>query len=153
MTRARSRPYPAMRGEVPLKNLYTSGLATQQFFRALKEREEILASTCARCELSYVPCRFFCERCFENISGSSHAVQPEGRLVAWTEVRRDFNGGRLSKPVLVGAVKLSGASTVLIHYLKVPPKAVSQGMRVRAQFRPPKKRTGSILDIEGFVAP
>ncbi|MDA2914760.1 zinc ribbon domain-containing protein [Acidobacteriia bacterium AH_259_A11_L15] len=54
----------AWRGEIPLESLYTAGLGGEIFFRALKERGELVGTRCAPCKQVYVPARAFCERCF-----------------------------------------------------------------------------------------
>ncbi|MDA2914301.1 cobalt transporter ApaG, partial [Acidobacteriia bacterium AH_259_A11_L15] len=58
----------------------------------------------------------------------------------------------LEPPQALGLVKLAGATTVMLHYLlKVSdPSKVEIGCRVKAVLKPKNKRTGSILDIEGF---
>src|SRR3989338_11328425 len=119
------------KGEIPLKNLYTAGLAGNEFFRVLKEQGEFLGSFCRDCELTYVPARYFCERCFANLQGHWRTFSGEGKLVSWTQCYISLDGRKLKKPVAVGAVQLDGASTTLIHYLKLPQGQLRIGAKVK----------------------
>ena len=49
-------------------------------------------------------------------------------------------------------VKLDGATTTMLHRLLrvTSPEQVRIGARVKVVLKPKPKRTGSILDIEGF---
>ncbi|MGH9509825.1 MAG: OB-fold domain-containing protein, partial [Terriglobales bacterium] len=64
----------------------------------------------------------------------------------------DRDGRRTVTPQALALVRLDGATTVLLHrLLKVSdPAKVRIGARVRAVLKPKPKRTGSILDLEGF---
>ncbi len=139
------------RGGIPLQSLYTAGLGGQVFFKALKERGEIVGTRCQACKQVYVPARAFCERCFAELTDQVK-VKPEGTLTSFTFSHYDRDGRRMEKPDALGLVRLEGATTVLLHrLLKVSdPGKVSIGARVRAVIKPKAKRTGSILDIEGF---
>lgn len=139
------------RGGIPLQSLYTAGLGGQIFFKALKERGEIVGTRCQACKQVYVPARAFCERCFAELS-EQVKVKPQGTLMSFTLSHYDRDGKRMDAPDALALVRLEGATTVLLHrLLKVSdPAKVSIGARVRAVIRPKAKRTGSILDIEGF---
>ncbi|MBI4056757.1 MAG: Zn-ribbon domain-containing OB-fold protein [Elusimicrobia bacterium] len=139
-----------LKGQLPLKNLYTAGLAGNDFLHALK-KGEILSSACHACGTTYVPARYFCERCFENISQNYKSVSPQGELVSWTGCYVGLNGKRSSTPAVVGAIRLYGASTVFVHFLKVPKANLRTGLKVQAVFKPESKRVGSILDISYFA--
>lgn len=141
----------AWRGEIPLESLYTAGLGGQIFFRALKERGEIVGTRCEPCKQVYVPARAFCERCFAELS-EEVKVKPEGTLVSFTFSYWDCDARRLDPPLALATVQLDGATTVFLHrLLKVTdPARVRIGARVKAVIKPKAKRTGSILDIEGF---
>ena len=137
------------RGDVPVTALYTAGLGGTIFFQALKERGELLGTRCPTCQRTYLPAQQFCERCFAELT-EQVKVKPEGELVSFTQVHYDRDGNRLPTPITVAAVRLDGADTVLIHYLlRIPEPRI--GARVRLLLKPKTKRTGSILDIEGFV--
>ncbi len=139
------------RGGIPLQSLYTAGVGGQIFFSALKERGEIIGTRCRECMHVNVPARAFCERCFAELS-EQVKVKPEGTLMSFTLSHYDRDGKRMEAPDALALVRLEGATTVLLHrLLKVSdPGKVSIGARVRVVIRPKAKRTGSILDIEGF---
>ncbi|MFQ5778465.1 MAG: Zn-ribbon domain-containing OB-fold protein [Terriglobia bacterium] len=139
------------RGEIPLESFYTAGLGGQMFFRALKEKGEMVGTRCERCKQVYVPARAFCERCFAELS-EPVKVGPEGTLRSFTLSYLNRGGRRLDRPLGLALVRLDGATTLLLHYLlKVSdPARVRIGARVRAVVKPKSKRTGSILDLEGF---
>lgn len=139
-------------GEIPLESLYTAGLAGQMFFSALQERGEIVGTRCDPCQQVYVPARAFCERCFAELANPV-TVKPEGTLVSFTFCAYDRDQRPLDSPQALALVRLDGATTVMLHYLlKVSrPEQVRIGARVRALIKPKPKRTGSILDIEGFA--
>ncbi|MEE8201668.1 MAG: Zn-ribbon domain-containing OB-fold protein [Candidatus Acidoferrales bacterium] len=142
----------AWRGEMPLESLYTAGLGGEIFFRALKERGELVGTRCAPCKQVYVPARAFCERCFAELT-ETVGVKPEGTLTSFTFSRYDRDAEPLEPPQALALVKLDGATTVMLHtLLKVSdPSKVEIGCRVKAVLKPKNKRTGSILDIECFA--
>lgn len=139
-------------GSIPLESFYTAGLGGQIFFQALKELGEFVGTRCKPCKQVYVPARVFCERCFSELS-EEVKVKAEGTLASFTFSFFDRNGTRLAEPTVLGLVKLDGATTVLLHrLLKVDdPARVRIGARVKAVVKSKADRTGSILDIEGFV--
>lgn len=144
-------PIHVWRGGIPLESSYTAGLGGQMFFQALKEKGEIVGTRCEHCKQVYVPARIFCERCFTELS-EQVKVGPEGTLRSFTFSQLDRDGRRLEQPLALALVRLDGATTLLLHYLlKVTdPARVRIGARVRAVVKPKSKRTGSILDLEGF---
>ena len=138
-------------GEIPLQSLYTAGVGGQIFFKALKERGELVGTHCRPCNQVYVPARQFCERCFAELTEEVQ-VRPEGTLVSFTFCYMDHDDKPLPKPMALALVQLDGATTLLLHQLlKVrKPSEVRIGSRVKAVIKPKAKRTGSVLDIEGF---
>ena len=139
------------RGEIPIESLYTAGVGGQIFFKALKARGEIVGTRCAPCAQVYVPARLFCERCFAELT-EQVKVKPEGMVTSFSYSYVDRNGKRLKQPVVAVLVQLEGATTVMLHRLLDVQdlSIVTIGSRVKAVIRPKTKRTGSILDIEGF---
>jgi uncharacterized OB-fold protein len=133
-----------------VRHRYTPGVAGEAFLTALRDRGVFLASTCEACSLTYVPARLFCERCFGELAADAE-VGPEGTLVSSTVVHVDADGARLTPPIVVGLVRLDGASSALLHTVlggDAAPPAI--GARVRAVLLPRAERTGSILDVRGF---
>lgn len=136
-------------GHIPVRHRYTPGVAGERFFTALRDRGEVLATPCESCGVVYVPGRVFCERCFARLSDWV-AVGPQGTLESFTSVHVDLDGNRLAEPVLIGLVRLDGATTVLVHRLEPGGHEPRVGDRVEGVLEPKAKRTGSINDIRGF---
>ncbi len=134
----------SVRGEIPIKSLYTSGLAGEKFFSVLKEGK-LVATQCKKCNLIYCPARLFCESCFNKLD--DYVTLPgTGILSSFTKCSYDLDARELKEPFLIGLVRLDGASTSFVHRLNV--KKPTVGMRVRIVFE--KERKGSILDIKFF---
>ncbi len=132
--------------------IYTTGLAGERFFRALRDEGRILAAHCGVCRVNQLPPRMFCERCFSEIREFVD-VPLEGRVAAVTVARVDRHDKPLPQPQAFAFVTFKGVKRGgLIHRLLVPPVKARVGMAVRVSLRPKEARTGGILDIEGFVA-
>jgi hypothetical protein len=136
-------------GAIPVRHRYTAGVAGDRFFRALRDRGEILATPCTACGVTYVPGRMFCERCFAALEDWVR-VGPGGTLESFTAVHLNLDGERLGEPAWVGLVMLDGATTVLPHRLEPNGTEPRIGSRVEAMIEPKAKRSGSINDIRGF---
>jgi uncharacterized OB-fold protein len=153
MARARLRKTKTnkWRGEIPIASLYTAGVGGQIFFKALKERGELVGTRCGPCNQVYVPARRFCERCFGELT-EEIKVEPEGTVKSFSISYMDHQNRRLKRPLASALVQLDGATTVLLHRLLDVKDAsrVTIGSSVEAVIKPKAKRTGSILDIEGF---
>lgn len=142
---------PVWPGAIPLESFYTAGLGGQIFFDALKKRGHFVGTRCRPCKQVYVPARAFCERCFAELKDQVK-VKPSGTLASFTLCTVDHDGNALPKPLALALVRLEGATTLLLHRLLrvTDPSKVRIGARVTAVLKPKRKRTGSILDIEGF---
>ncbi|MGH7774269.1 MAG: Zn-ribbon domain-containing OB-fold protein, partial [Candidatus Binatia bacterium] len=145
---ADTRAWP---GEIPIQSFYTAGVGGQIFFKALKERGELVGTRCKPCNQVYLPARLFCERCFAELTEEVQ-VKPQGTVISFTICYSDHDDKPLPKPMALALVQLDGATTFLLHrLLKVKkPSEVRIGSRVDIVLKPKAKRTGSILDIEGF---
>ena len=130
--------------------IYTSGIAGERFFTALRDEGRILAVHCPVCKVNQLPPRMFCEGCFTELTEYVD-VPAEGRVAAVTVARVDRRGKPLPSPDVFAFVTFKGIQEGgLIHRLLVPPEAAKPGMAVRAKLKPKEARTGTILDIEGF---
>ena len=138
-------------GEIPLTSVYTSGIGGQIFFRALKIQGKLIGTRCGPCRQVYVPARSFCERCFAELTEQVE-VKRTGRLVSYTICNIGHDGARLQSAQTLALVQLEGATTVMVHRLlnAAQPGTIKIGCAVEAVIKPKAKRTGSILDIEGF---
>ncbi|MBI4728763.1 MAG: Zn-ribbon domain-containing OB-fold protein [Acidobacteria bacterium] len=138
------------KGEIPVGFRYTPGVAGEVFFRELRDRGRLAASRCDACEITYCPPRLFCERCFAELKAAG-TVGPRGTLESWSAGRVGVEGEPLPEPVTVGIVRLEGADTVLLHFLTgYGKRSPAIGDRVEVVLKPRARRSGSILDIEGF---
>lgn len=130
--------------------IYTSGIAGEKFFTALRDQGRILAVHCPVCKTNQLPPRPFCEGCFTELTEYVD-VPPEGRVAAVTVATVDRQGKPLPTPVAYAFVTFKGIQEGgLIHRLLVPPEDAKAGIAVRVRLRPKEARTGTILDIEGF---
>jgi uncharacterized protein len=138
----------SMKGDMPVTNRYTYGLAGEKFFRAIKDEGRILGTRCTRCELTYVPAVSFCERCL-NETGEWVDMGTTGEVHTFTLVYEGSEGEALETPELVAFVRFGDGG--LVHRLaEVESDAVKIGMKVEAVFKPAEERQGSILDILHF---
>jgi uncharacterized OB-fold protein len=135
-------------GHIPIRHRYTPGVAGEAFFRALKDRGVFLGSRCESCGVTYCPARLFCERCFDELNADVE-VGPGGTLESFTVGYTGLEGEPLEEPVVLGLIRLDGADTVLMHFL-VDPSELEIGIRVEPVLKAKGKRTGSILDLDGF---
>lgn len=138
-------------GEIPIRSLYTPGLGGKIFFKALKEKGELVGTRCDTCKQVYLPARSFCERCFAELTKEVR-VKPQGVVKSFTLCNVDHDGRRLKQPLALALVQFEGATTFFLHrVLDVSdPSNLSIGSRVKVVIKPRTKRTGSILDVEGF---
>jgi uncharacterized OB-fold protein len=153
MARAQSKSQriTKWRGAIPIGSLYTVGVGGQTFFTALKERGELIGTRCSPCGQVYVPARRFCERCFAELLDEV-AVGPAGTVRSFSICHVDHENRPLKHPAVFALVQLDGATTVFLHRLLdvKDPSGVGIGSRVTTVIKAKAKRTGSILDVEGF---
>ncbi len=130
--------------------IYTSGIAGEKFFTALRDEGRVLAVHCPVCRNNQLPPRPFCEGCFTPLDQYVD-VPAEGKVAAFTVSRLDHRGKPLAHPDVIAFVTFKGIQEGgLIHRLLVAPEAAKTGMRVRLKLKPKEARSGNILDIEGF---
>jgi hypothetical protein len=125
---------------------YTAGLAGEKFFREIKDNGKLVASRCDKCNLNYLPPRVYCERCMSKLEEYVQ-VESSGVVEPFTLCHQDADGNEMDHPVGIALVRFPGAHGGIIHKTK---QKLSIGDKVRVLFREKSKRTGSILDIEGF---
>jgi hypothetical protein len=141
----------AWQGEVPVSGRYTYGVAGERFYRVLKEEGRFVGTHCGECQQTYVPARLYCIRCLADLSSSWADVASTGTLHTWTAVHLDQAGQALQAPVLIGAIQLDGATSLLIHRLGEMTAAQPViGMRVEAVLRPAAERQGGVNDVVCF---
>jgi uncharacterized OB-fold protein len=136
-----------IQGDLPVRFRYTPGVGGTAFFEALRDRGVLLGSRCGSCEVTYLPARLFCERCFAELAADTECG-PGGTLESFTVAHAGIDGEPLAEPVTWATVKLDGADTVMLHRL-IDATSPEIGMRVRAVVR--DERTAAIDDLEGFA--
>ncbi|MFQ5925215.1 MAG: Zn-ribbon domain-containing OB-fold protein [Dehalococcoidia bacterium] len=137
-------------GEIPTYYVYTYGIAGERFFREIKDKGRIMGARCETCNLTYVPPRMYCERCFEKL-GEWLEVGTKGKVHTYTIAHVDLDGCRLKEPVILAMVEIDGAHGGLVHKLgEINPTEVRIGLEVEAVFKKKDERSGSITDIKYF---
>ncbi|NMN95900.1 Zn-ribbon domain-containing OB-fold protein [Antrihabitans stalactiti] len=129
------------------------GATAGKFLAGLRDRR-IRGTRCSRCNWVYVPAQSYCERCLEP-ADEWVDVATSGVLDSFTVVH--LAPGGPPPPFVLGSIHLDGADGLLQHYVggvefddTGRPMHLQPGQRVEAVWKP--ERSGSILDIEHFVA-
>ena len=135
-------------GDMEAHYVYTSGIAGDKFFTALK-KGKFLASKCGKCGKVYVPPRMYCEDCFVEITEWVE-VPNKGTVDTFTVVHVDRNENLLENPEVRAFVRIDGTDGGIVHKLNVSVESVEIGMPVKAVFKKEKEREGRITDILYF---
>ncbi|MFQ5875637.1 MAG: Zn-ribbon domain-containing OB-fold protein [Dehalococcoidia bacterium] len=139
-------------GSIPITSRYTVGIAGERFFREIKDNARFVGTHCPNCDITYVPPRLYCERCFAKLDDWVE-VESTGTVHTYTILHLALDGSPLEEPEILAFVELDGSDGGLVHRLgEVDPDEVEIGMRVEAIFKPEAERKGSILDI-GYFRP
>ena len=136
-------------GEIPVNYLYTYGIAGEKFFRNLMEKGTFLATKCGKCDVTYLPPRMYCERCFDELTNYTD-VETIGEVHSFTVCHTDISGNKLNTPKVLAYVKIDGTDGGLIHELAVSPENAKIGMKVKADLKDSGSRKGGICDINSF---
>jgi len=143
VTVVRSRP--------DAKYAWSAGEAMSRFLEELQQGR-LIARTCSGCERILFPPRMFCEECFRPTDAWTY-VRDTGTIETFSVSYLDKDAKRIRDPILVGVVSLDGASPKMgmMHYFgEMTKDEIRIGMRVKAVWRPPAERRGSVLDIAYF---
>ncbi|MDA4122272.1 MAG: cobalt transporter ApaG [Thaumarchaeota archaeon] len=132
-------------GSIPLHYEYTAGVAGERFLRGLAQGK-IQAGYCANCKEASLPLRIYCIKCYGGVERSV-LVRSAGKVAALTKTQFGQGGERLGEPVAFAYITFEGVTGGLVHRVA---DGVRVGSSVRPRFKPKRKRTGSILDIEFF---
>ncbi len=129
------------------------GPMMQRFIEALADRR-ILGAKCPGCGYTYVPPRSRCGKCYGAIDEKNLLdLSGRGTLMSYTEahVKPDGNGNLqdLEKPMLVGAVKLDDADSMLFMPVEgVKPADLKEGLKLKIRWREDAK--GELADMRCF---
>jgi len=136
-------------GNIPIYHRYTLGVAGERFFKALRDRQQILTSPCPKCRNRLLPPKSYCERCFEETSEDWIPVQGAGYLRSFTVLHRSLEEEPLDPPEVVALVGWPGVRGGLIHrLLGIDPSQVTLGMAVEPVWA--DVRSGALSDISHF---
>ena len=137
-------------GDIPCGGRYTVGIAGEKFFGEIKDNARFMGTRCPACDLTYVPPRLYCERCFAQLEEWVE-VETRGTVHTFTVVHLALDGSPADEPQVLAFVQLEGSDGGLVHRLGgVSPDEVEIGMAVEAVFKEKADRQGSVLDIEYF---
>ncbi len=130
------------------KYAWSAGIAYGRFLDELKEGR-IIGRRCSRCERILVPPRMFCEQCFVATDEWVY-VKDTGTINTFSLSYLDADANRIKDPILVAVIDIDGASpgVGILHLLgNVNPDKIDVGMKVKAVWKPPEEREGSVTDI------
>lgn len=138
-------------GEIPLEYIYTYGRAGERYFRTLMEKGTFLGAKCEKCDITYVPPRNYCEKCFERLEDNFVEVPSTGEVHTFTVLYKNLDGTEKEEPAIMAMIRLNGTDGGVVHYLgEVDPEEVEIGMQVKAVLKPKRERKGGITDIKYF---
>lgn len=133
------------------KYAWSAGEAMSRFLEEL-QAGRLIARTCHACQRILFPPRMFCEDCFRPTDAWT-VVRDTGTIETFSISYLDTDAKRIAEPILVGVVSIDGASPKmgLMHYFgEMTKDEIRIGMRVKAEWKPPSERVGSVLDIRYF---
>ena len=139
-------------GTMPVEFLYTPGAAGLRFFQTLKQKGVLAVTSCAECNVTYLPPRLYCENCFADLGSAWREVSGRGRVHTFSLVHVDREGRRLERPEIVAFVRIEGTDGGLVTRLvNVAPSDVRLDMPVEMVLQPPRRRRAVLTDIVGFT--
>jgi uncharacterized OB-fold protein len=134
-----------------LRYAWDTGEAIGRYLAELK-KGRLIGRRCHRCQRTMIPPRMFCERCFRPSDKWAY-VKDTGTVNTFSLCYVSWDVRPLKRPEIPAVIEIDGATpgTGIMHVLgNVKPKDVHVGMKVRAVWKPPAERTGSITDIAYF---
>jgi uncharacterized OB-fold protein len=138
-----------MNSYVPkLRYRWDTGEAIGRYLEELRNGR-LIARRCNGCQRIMIPPRMFCERCFRPTDDWVY-LNDTGRILTFSLCYVTWDVRRLKQPQIPAVIEIDGASPGMgiLHLVKkVPPKQVRVGMAVRAVWRKPSQRRGSVTDI------
>ena len=146
----KAEAFRSWKGDMEADYRYTSGVAGERFFTALRDVGRLMAARCGACNLTYLPPRMYCERCLGPLEEWKQ-VQGPATVESVTVTHVDERGKRLEEPQVWAVLRWKDIHGGLVHRLAVPPKQAKPGLQVRPVLRPPKERVGNITDILHFA--
>ncbi len=138
-------------GEIPMEYIYTCGRAGERFYRTLKDKGTFLGAHCDACNITYVPPRIYCEKCFARLEDQYREIGISGTVHTFTLLNTNLDGSQKDSPAVLAMVKLDGSDGGVVHYLgETAPDDVYIGLKVEAVLKPEKDRKGAMADVKYF---
>jgi uncharacterized protein len=139
-------------GEWEIPYHFAAGKVSSHFFIQLRDNKKLLGIKCPECGRVMMPPRGFCERCFVE-ADEWVEVGPEGTIEAFTITMEKWPGNP-DPPFAVAYVKLDGADTAMMNYVRgldfsdieETAKILQIGNRVTVTFK--EEREGKVTDFE-----
>ena len=130
---------------------WDAGVAIGGYLQGLKVGK-LIGRHCPECGRVLIPPRMFCESCF---CATDHWVDLEdtGTVITYSLCYVTWDVRRIKEPEIPAVIEIDGASPLhgIMHLLgEVAPDDVKIGMRVKAVWKPPEERQGSVTDILYF---
>ena len=137
-----------LHGSIPIYHRYTLGVAGERFFKAIRDRKQLMASDCPNCNDRFLPPKIYCEICFHETQDWSEVEGP-GYIAACTAVHYSLEGERLEEPLVVAVINWPGVRGGLIHKVRGAGLAeLALGTTVEPAWS--ERRSGTITDIDFF---
>lgn len=137
-------------GDMECDYLYTAGIAGERFYIALRDEGKLLATRCEKCNITYMPPRSYCDKCFAELTNFT-GVPSSGIIESYTITYKDRNGQTLPDPIILAFIKIDQTDGGLIHMIgDIKPGSLKIGTKVQAVFEDKAKRKGALTDIKYF---
>ena len=143
--------------EVKSSYHWDAGLAMSRYLDGLKQGK-ITGVRCPECRRTMVPPRTFCELCYRPINDWVDLLDT-GRINTFSVSFVNWDASRRQTPEIPVVVEIDGASPgmSILHKMGEVGETLVEvqarlrlGTPVRAVWKPPEQRVGSITDIEYF---
>lgn len=117
----------------PIQCTWSVGVFLERFYQDLSEKK-ITGIKCQKCKLTLVPPRKFCPECGKQLDKFT-PIKTTGVLENYTVAYQDARGQRREKPLVIGLIKLDGATNAVFGEVRVsPPRELKLGMKLKAVF-------------------
>jgi hypothetical protein len=139
--------YDELRGDFA----WDAGVAIGRYLQGFKEGI-ILGARCSTCRKIVVPPRSVCEWCFRPMD-EYVPLQDTGTVNTFSLCYVTWDMQYLDEPEIPAVIDIDGTNPTvgIMHMLgEVDPDDIKIGMQVRAVWKSPEEREGSILDIKYF---
>ena len=143
-------PVTKMKSPVRLVFEVPAGRALSRSLAAILEGR-LVGQRCSSCHKVYVPARGACPSCGVPL-GEDVEVSDAGTVTSFCVVNVPFEGQTMKLPYVYACILLDGADLPIWHLVTGLPAAdARQGLRVRADWKPPEERAPSMESIRWFV--